>query len=42
MKFYEKPEVEIIDFNVKNSIMSDLGGVGEGPSIGEDVGDSPF
>ena len=42
MKLYEKPVVEVIDFNVNNSIMDDQGGMGQGPSIGENVGDSPF
>lgn len=43
MKLYEKPVVEVIDFNVNNSIMSDQGSAGQGPSgFGEDVGDSPF
>lgn len=43
MKLYEKPVVEVIDFNVNNSIMSDQGNAEQGPSgVDEGVGDSPF
>lgn len=42
MKLYEKPVVEVIDFNVNNSIMDDQGGAGQGPSgFGDGVGDVP-
>lgn len=41
MKFYEKPNAELIKFEVGNSIMD--GDAGNGPdSISETVGDSPF
>lgn len=38
---YEKPVAEITNFEVED-IMTNQGGVGESPSVGDGTGNSPF